>query len=126
MASPKSQSLQKLAWRHLQRFHGEAIEYHTDDETTIEIALAVLTRPNATQVNVSEAVTFDSRNWNWLIDPEDLVSVDGHPITPEQGNWIIRVSDGTKYSLQPGPAGDLVWRWSDGNHIWRRVYCEEA
>ncbi len=121
---PPHAALLRLALRTLQAQRGETITYHIGSYS-IEIEKAVLTRPISQQVDTGENMAIESRAWDWLIDPADLVDADGEQIEPSRGHRIER-QDGTKYSIQPSDAGALAWRWSEGSHTWRRVHAEES
>ena len=125
MLTPIGHRLQIAAWHTLQSTRGEPVQYYTRTGLYIEIPLAVLTQPKTSRIELTDAIGFESRRWEWLIDPEDLVLTDGTPITPAHGHWIIRSKDDSKFVLSPN-ARDLVWRWSDASQIWRRVYTEEV
>lgn len=125
MTNPIGHRLQTAGWRTLQSIRGESVQYHTRTGLYIEIKRAVLTQPKQMRVAITDSVGFESRRWEWLIDPLDLVLRDGTPIIPAHGHWIIRAKDNAKFVLSPNDK-DLVWRWSDASQVWRRVYTEEV
>ena len=125
MTTPIGHRLQSAAWHTLQATRGEAVKYYTRTGLFVDICLAVLTQPKTSRVDITDSVGFESRRWEWLIDPVDLVLSDGTPIVPANGHWIIRDKDDSKFLLAPN-ARDLVWRWSDASQVWRRVFTEEV
>jgi hypothetical protein len=122
---PPHAALLRLAWRTLQAQRGETITYHVGSYSIVIERKAVLTRPVTQQVDTGENLAIESRAWDWLIDPDDLVDANGDRLEPDRGHRIER-EDGIKYSVQPSDAGALAWRWSDGSHTWRRVHAEET
>lgn len=120
--APPSAALLQLAWRVLKAQRGERVTYHAGSYS-VELT-AVLTRPTAAQVDTNEDAVIESRAWDWLIDPADLIDADGETIEPARGNKIER-SDGTVYRIQPSDARGLCWRWSEGQHTWRRTHTEQ-
>jgi hypothetical protein len=115
--------LHAAAWRSLQLIKGEAVVYNVHSTVSISIELAVLTQPKTGRIDITDSVGFESRRWNWLIDPNDLVLPNRTVIIPAHGHSITR-GDGSKYIVTPDN-NDLCWRWSDASQVWRRVFCQE-
>lgn len=122
MAVPPSAALLRLALRVLKEQRGETVTY-TVAGYSIEL-VGVLTRPTAQQTDMAEDAVIESRAWDWLIDPAELLDADGEQIEPARGHKITR-ADGTVYLIQPSDVSDLCWRWSDGQRTWRRIHSEE-
>ena len=125
MTTP-TDSLKIAAWRTLQRIMGEPIVYHLNTTQSIAIELAVLTQPKANRID-TEGIGLAVRQWHWLIDPDDL-SFQNERVIPTEGHWIMRgpASNAERYKLTPGEGKNLVWRWSDSSHVWRRIFVEEV
>jgi hypothetical protein len=122
MTVPPSAALLSLAWRVLKAQRGERVTYYVGDYS---VALtAVLTRPSAGQVDMETDATIESRAWDWLIDPNELIDASSERIEPSLGSKIER-ADGTIYRVQPSDANGLCWRWSDGQRTWRRTRTEQ-
>ena len=121
---PPHAALLRIAWRTLQVQRGESITYYVGSYSIV-IEKAVLTLPGSGQVDTGENLAIETRSWDWLIDPDDLVNASGDRIEPDRGHRIER-ADGTKYAVQPSDAASLAWRWSDGSHTWRRTHTEET
>lgn len=122
MSKTPADSLKLAAWRTLQQILGEPIVYHITTTQSIAIERAVLTQPKANRID-TEGIGLAVRQWHWLIDPADL-SIDNEQIVPTEGHWIMRGE--ARYKLTPGEGKNLVWRWSDASHVWRRVFVEEV
>lgn len=118
---PPALTIQQVHWRTLLRTRGEWITYTAGGHTTPQFQ-AVITRPGENQIDLADAMSIDSKNWDVLIDPADLVNASGEQIIPDRAHEITRVSDGTKYRVEPGPAGQNCFRWSDNLKTWRRVH----
>lgn len=112
------------AFRRLQALSGVSILYHVHDELSVEVCAAVRTRPRITRSDVIDGIGFDAQRWDWLIAPGELVNPAGELITPAQGHWIERQSDGLIHLVTPDP-NNSCWRYSDDTHIWRRIYTQE-
>ena len=121
MSIPPAYPLQLAAWRTLQRIRGVGIVYHVTTTKSLDIERAVLTQPRANRIDGDIGLAM--RQWQWLIDPEDL-SINEEQLIPAEGHWIMHGT--TRYKLTPGEGNNLVWRWSDAMHIWRRVFVEEV
>ncbi len=116
-------AIQRIAWQALRAARGEPITY-TAGSVSVDL-VAVKTRPAAAQVDTVEGVVLESREWDWLMDPAELVNAAGEAIEPARGHKLT-AADGSEYLPQPSGATDLVWRWSDGLHTWRRVHTEQG
>lgn len=112
-----------VAFRQIQTLSGESVRYHVHSELVIDVPKAVLTRQRPTREEITDGVGFESRRWDWLIDPDCLVDSNGDCIVPDVGHRIERVCDGSIYLVTANSRG-LCWHWSDSTEIWRRIYCE--
>lgn len=114
-----------VAWTTLKTRRGETVTYQSGS-AEVELT-AVFTQPQKNQVDGEESMVFESRSWDILIDPSwpDDAPAAFTNLEPGHGDIITR-SDGTTYKVQPSDPGDPVWRWSDGQHTWRRVFVEES
>ena len=118
MAAPAI-SIQRVHWLTLLRQRGELVVY-TDGVVTLNNVLVVVTRPGEDQLDLSEGVSIESKQWDFLIDPETIKAGDQR-IIPSQGHKVTR-ADGTVYRVEPSSANRNCWRWSDAFETWRRVH----
>ena len=124
MATPIAASLKAIQWKAVKAQRGETVTYHSGDDS-VELT-AVFSRPNPVQVDGEENIVFESRSWDVLIDP---AWPSGAPAKftstyePAHGEKVVR-ADGSTFLVQPSDSADLCWRWSDGDHTWRRVFVE--
>lgn len=117
-------ALQRIALNAVKAARGQVVIYTATDGSEIELT-AVKTRPGGDAVEVNETALLDSREWDWIVDPTELVDANAVAIEPLNGHTIT-TEDGTVYRLQPGQNADgKCWRWSDGLHTWRRVHTLE-
>jgi prolyl oligopeptidase PreP (S9A serine peptidase family) len=79
-----------------------------------------VTRPGEDQIDVSDGMSIESKQWDVLIDPETIKS-GSNQIIPDQGHKITR-SDGTVLLVESAGADRNCWRWSDAFKTWRRVH----
>lgn len=121
--STQHAAIQRIAWQALRAARGEPIRY-TAGSIVVDL-VAVKTRPAANQVDTADGIVYESREWDWLMDPAELVNTNGETIEPARGHKIT-AADGTEYKPQPSGATETVWRWSDGLHTWRRVHTEQG
>jgi hypothetical protein len=118
MAAPAI-SIQRVHWLTLLRQRGEPVTY-TDGVVTLTNVMVVVTRPGEDQIDLSDGVSIESKQWDVLIDPETIKAGDVR-IIPSQGHKITR-ADGTVYRVEPSSANRNCWRWSDAFETWRRVH----
>lgn len=112
-----------VAFRQIQTLAGEPIRYHVHRDLIVDIPKAVLTRQKPTREEITDAVGFESRRWDWLIDPDCLIDASGDCIVPDIGHRIERVCDSAIYLVTANTRGSC-WHWSDSTEVWRRVYTE--
>lgn len=111
-------------WTALKAQRGETLTYRSG---SLEASVTgIISRPAAGQIDGEENLVYESRAWDVLIDPDWPV---GAPAAftryePLIGDEIER-ADGTIYKVQPSDVADATWRWSDGNHTFRRVFVEQ-
>ena len=112
------------AWATTKRRNGETVTY-TSGSAAVELT-AVLSMPQSGQVDTQESITMESRSWNWLIDADWPANAPAAftGLEPSQGDTITR-ADGTVYQVQPSSNAGPCWRYSDGQHTFRRIFCEE-
>lgn len=118
MAAPAI-SIQRVHWLTLLRQRGEPVTY-TDGVVTLTNVMVVVTRPGEDQIDLSDGVSIESKQWDILIDPETIKS-GADRIIPSQGHKITR-ADGTVYRVEPSSGNRNCWKWSDGFETWRRVH----
>lgn len=111
------------AWRTLKLLQGQTVTYRIG-EFEREI-IAVRTQPRTKLDALTENITLESRNWDFLMDPDEPKNEAGETIQPDRGHEI-ETADGSKYAIQPTGNAELPWRYSDGDRTWRRVHSEEA
>jgi hypothetical protein len=112
-------SIQRVHWLTLLRQRGELVTY-TNGVVTLTNVNVVITRPGEDQIDVSDGMAIESKQWDVLIDPESIKS-GGNQIIPDQGHKITR-SDGTVLLVESAGADRTCWRWSDAFKTWRRVH----
>jgi hypothetical protein len=118
--------IEAIAWESLLGARGEPISYRVHEELTIEDVMAVVTRPMTNSVDVQQISVIESRAWNVLIAPDDLVDpVTGDRIEPRSGH-VITVDSGLSLKVQPSDGSQLAWRWNSTNQIWRRINAAES
>jgi hypothetical protein len=113
-------TIQQLHWKTLLRQRGELLVYN-DGVTEIEVT-GVLTRPSEGVEGVDPSVLFESKQWDVLIAPGDLLDEDDNEIIPKHGHTVTRVIDDAKFEVVPGSTGGNCFRWSDALKTWRRVH----
>lgn len=118
MTAP-AMTIQRVHWLTLLKQRGELVTYSTGVVTIAELNV-VMTRPGEDQVDLSEGMTLQSKQWDFLIDPATLIH-EGDQIIPLQGHKITR-ANGTVYRVEPGQSSRNCWRWSEAMHTWRRVH----
>jgi hypothetical protein len=118
--------VEAIAWRTLLATRGEPISYRVHEDLTIEDFVAVVTRPQTNSVDVENLSVIESRAWNVLINPDDLVDpLTGDRIEPRSGH-LITVDSGLSLKVQPSDGSQLAWRWNSSNQIWRRINAAES
>ncbi len=118
--------VEAICWRTLLAARGEPISYRVHEELTIEDVMAVVTRPQTNSVDVQNMSVIESRAWNVLINPDDLVDpVSGDRIEPRSGH-LITTDSGQALKVQPSDGSQLAWRWNSSNQIWRRINAAES
>jgi hypothetical protein len=118
MAAPAI-SIQRVHWLTLLRQRGEPVTY-TDGVVTLTSVMVVVTRPGEDQIDLSDGVSIESKQWDFLIDPE-TIKAGSVRIIPSQGHKITR-GDGTVYKVEPSSGNRNCWKWSDAFETWRRVH----
>lgn len=113
-------TIQQLHWKTLLKQRGELLSYF-DGVTDIEV-MGVLTRPAEGVEGVDPSVLFESRQWDVLISPVDLIGDDNEEVIPKHGHKVTRMSDSTEFEVVPGSTGGNCFRWSDALKTWRRVH----
>ena len=113
-----------IAWTVLKARRGESVTYTSGSASVV--LTGVFSQPKANQVDGEENIVFESRAWDVLIDPTwpDNAPAAFSGLEPSQGDTITR-SDGSVYQVQRSDAVDACWRYSDGQHTWRRVFVQE-
>lgn len=122
MAVPPATLAQRQGFLAARRVRGETITY-TNGSITLTGLMAIKSRPESNQADASENVVFESKEWHFLIDPEDLLE-DGTKFEPAIGH-VITGQDGTRYKVQPVGTFSNCFRWSDGLRTFLRVYAVE-
>ena len=102
------------------RQRGELLVYN-DGATDIEVT-GVLTRPTEGVEGVDPSVLFESKQWDVLLAPGDLLDEDDSEIIPKHGHTVKRVSDDARFEVVPGSTGGNCFRWSDSLKTWRRIH----
>jgi hypothetical protein len=120
MASPHA-AIQRIALATLLAARGEPVTYSAGSYS-VELR-AAKTRPAGSQVDAAEGFQIESRAWDWIVDPSELLDAGGEQLEPKAGHKIT-TADGAEYRVQPSDGSELAWRWSDGLHTWRRVHTE--
>jgi hypothetical protein len=117
-------ALFEVAWTALKARRGESVTYASGSASVV--ITAVFTQPKANQVDGEENIVYESRSWDMLINPTwpDDAPAAFDDLEPSQGDTVTR-SDGSVYQVQPSDAIDACWRYSDGQHTWRRVFVQE-
>lgn len=133
-----SVTLQSVHFKTLLRHRGEiarngdggGVLYSSGDQTFASVD-CVVTRPGESQADVDEYSTLESRQWDFLFDPDALLTPGGQRYVPEAGDRITRyrrdpdgnlVVDST-YTVEPAAASQVHWRWSDNLETFRRVHA---
>jgi len=119
--------MESTAWQAMLARRGEPISYRVHEGLTIEDLEAVITRPQTNSVDVQNLSIIESRAWNVLINPDDLVDpVSGDRIEPRSGHVITATESGLELKVQPSDGSQLAWRWNSTNQIWRRINAAES
>lgn len=112
-------------WAMLKARRGEVVTYRIGSDS-VELT-AVMTQPKARQVDADNNVAIESKAWEFLIDPAWPADAPAAfaGVKPSHGDVIER-EDGETFRVQPSSPDGPYWRWSDGQHTWRRVFAEES
>lgn len=105
------------------RAAGQAFDF-TNGTTTLEGVLLIRSKPESNQVDASDLVAIESKEWDFLGDPEDFRDNDGNFVEPTDG-CLITALDGTEYRVQPRGTFNKSWRWSDGQKTFIRISAIE-
>lgn len=125
MASSPANDIMALvfqeAWSVIKTLHGRNVSLNYGEGTISDLRV-VKTRPGAQAVQ-GEDVIVESYAWDFLVEPADLV-VNGEQIIPREGFEIVE-QDGTIHRLMPTDQTNLVYRYSDHNKTWMRLFAEQ-
>lgn len=105
------------------RAAGQAFGF-TNATVTLEDVLLIRTKPESNQVDASDLIAIESKEWDFLGDPNDFVDTEGNFVEPTMG-CLITALDGTVYRVQPRGTFNASWRWSDGQKTFMRITAVE-
>jgi len=106
-----------------QRLAGVCIVYRRGED---EVPLKATPGRTTYQTTDAEGREVQAQARDYLIIAGDLL-IDGEPIEPREGDTIVEeLTDGEHtFELMPLP-NEPCWRWSDEQHIRRRVHTKET